>query len=73
MAYIVIIEDNGNPATMSEWTINQSFEAEFDSLMDADMYVRSLERWSYADSHDSNWIKNAPMFRIYCEDAGEFL
>jgi hypothetical protein len=73
MAYIVVIETFGSPKNMSDWTVNQSFESEFDSLDEADMYVRSLERWSAADSHDPNWAENAPMFRIYCEEEGEFV
>jgi len=71
--YIVMIESDGAPLTMTNWTINQSFEAEFDTLSEAEMYVRSLERWSEEDSHDELWVSHGPVFRIYSEEFGEFI
>lgn len=73
MAYIVIIESDASPMTLTKWTIDQSFEAEFDTLDEAEIYVRSLERWSSEDSHDELWAYHGPMFRIYCEEAGDFI
>lgn len=73
MTYIVMIESNSAPLTMSNWTINQSFEAEFNTLSEAEMYVHSLERWSMEDSHDELWLSHGPVFRIYSEELGEFV
>jgi hypothetical protein len=73
MAYIVMIESDGAPLTMINWTINQSFEAEFSSLGEAEMYIRSLERWSMEDAHDELWASHGPYFRVFCEETGEFI
>lgn len=71
--YIVMIESDAAPLTMISWTIDQSFEAEFDTFDEAEMYVRSLERWSMVDSQDKLWASHGPVFRIYCEEANEFI
>lgn len=73
MSYIVMIESDAAPMTMTSWTVNQSFESEFSTLSEAESYVRSLERWSEADAHDELWASHGPVFRIYCEELGEFI
>jgi len=70
--YTVLIESDVAPMTMPNWTIDQSFEAEFDTLGEAESYVRSLERWSAADAHDELWAWHGPQFRIFSEEAGDF-
>lgn len=55
------------------WTVDQSYEAEFDTLGDAEAYVRSLERWSAADSQKELWTTNGPQFKIFCEELGEYV
>lgn len=71
--YIVLIESDAAPMTLPNWTVNQSFEGEFETLGEAEAYVRSLERWSAVDSHDELWASHGPQFRIFSEDAGEYL
>jgi hypothetical protein len=71
--YIVLIESYVAPMTMSNWTVNQSFEAEFETLGEAEAYVRSLERWSEVDSEDPMWHQHGPMFTIFSEEAGEHI
>lgn len=66
--YVVIID-----SVTEGWTINQSYEAEFENLGDAESYVRSLERWSAADMADPIWASHGPQFRIFCEELGEYL
>lgn len=71
--YIVLIESDSAPMTMSKWTVDQSFEAEFNTLGEAEAYVRSLERWSAADAHDELWAWHGPQFRIFSEEEGEYV
>lgn len=71
--YIVLVFIDGAPLHISEWSIDQSYEAEFASLDEASMYVRSLERWSAADSHDPLWETHKPYFKVYCEELGEYV
>ena len=71
--YIVLIESDAAPMTLSSWTIDQSFESEFETLDEAEAYVRSLERWSAADAHDELWAYHGPQFRIFSEEAGEHI
>lgn len=71
--YIVLIESDAAPMTATNWTINQSYEAEFASLSEAESYVRSLERWSAVDAHDELWASHGPQFRIFCEEEGEYV
>lgn len=71
--YIVLIESDAAPMTMNSWTVNQSFEAEFETLGEAEAYVRSLERWSEVDSEDPLWHQHGPMFTIFSEEAGEHI
>jgi len=71
--YIVLIESDAAPMSMSDWTVNQSFEAEFATLSEAESYVRSLERWSAADSNDELWASHGPRFVIFCEENGEYV
>lgn len=68
MSYIVMIESDAAPMTMTYWTVNQSFESEFETLDEAESYVRSLERWSEEDAYDELWASHGPAFRIYCEE-----
>lgn len=73
MAYIVMIDADIFPLTKTAWTVDQSFEAEFHSLEEAEMYVRSLERWSENDADDELWAAHRPVFKIYCEELNEFV
>lgn len=66
--YVVIID-----STTEGWTVNQSYEAEFATLGDAEAYVRSLERWSAEDATDPTWTVDGPRFRIFCEELGEYV
>lgn len=71
--YIVLVESDTNPVNADRWTIDQSYEAEFALLEEAEMYVRTLERWSAADAHDDLWASHGPRFAIFCEESGELL
>jgi hypothetical protein len=71
--YIVLVESDAAPMTMVNWTVGQSYEAEFDTLGEAEAYVRSLERWSAMDAHDELWASHGPQFRIFCEESGEYI
>jgi hypothetical protein len=66
--YVVIID-----SATDGWTVNQSFEAEFSTLGEAESYVRTLERWSATDSQKQLWISHGPQFRIFCEESGEYV
>lgn len=71
--FIVMIESDAAPMTMSTWTVNQSYECEFTTLDEAEAYVRSLERWSEADAHDELWAFHGPQFKIFCEEEGDYV
>ena len=71
--YIVLIESYVAPMTKPNWTVNQSFESEFETLDEAEAYVRSLERWSEVDSEDPMWHQHGPVFGIFNEENGEFI
>lgn len=66
--YVVIID-----SATDGWTVDQSYEAEFETLEEADAYVRSLERWSAADAQKELWTSHGPQFRIFCEESGEYV
>lgn len=66
--YVVIID-----SVTDGWTVDQSYEAEFETLEEADAYVRSLERWSAADGQNELWTSHGPQFRIFCEELGDYV
>lgn len=66
--YVVIID-----SVTDGWTVDQSYEAEFETLEEADAYVRSLERWSAADSQNELWTSHGPQFIIFCEELGDYV
>jgi len=68
-----MVELNGVPASKPEWTVNYSYEASFDSLDEAQMYLRSLVRWSAVDSYDKKYATDKPSFSIYSEELGEYV
>jgi len=66
--YVVIID-----SVTDGWTVDQSFEAEFSTLGEAEAYVRTLERWSATDSQNKLWTTNGLQFKIFCEELGEYV